>query len=73
MPLGFVLAATPKKNQTNFTLREVIENRIRPLKIPAAYGLSFGHVPDNCTLPIGADSVFNANQLEITVTEPVVR
>jgi muramoyltetrapeptide carboxypeptidase len=70
---GVCAGCDTEKNQTNFTLREVIENRIIPLKIPTAYGLSFGHVPDNCTLPIGADSVFNANQLEITVTEPVVR
>ena len=70
---GVCAGCDTEKNQNNFTLREVIENRISPLKIPAAYGLSFGHVPDNCTLPIGAESVFNANQLEITVTEPVVR
>lgn len=70
---GVCAGCDTEKSHTNFTLREVIENRISPLKIPAAYGLSFGHVPDNCTLPIGAESVFNANQLEITVTEPVVR
>ncbi|MDG1214018.1 MAG: LD-carboxypeptidase [Flavobacteriaceae bacterium] len=69
---GVCAGCDTEKNQNNFTLREVIENRISPLKIPAAYGLSFGHVPDNCTLPIGAQSVFNTTLLEITVTEPVV-
>ena len=69
---GVCAGCDTEKNQNNFTLREVIENRISPLKIPAAYGLSFGHVPDNCTLPIGAQSVFNTSLLEITVTEPVV-
>jgi len=69
---GVCAGCDTEKNQNNFTLREVIENRISPLKIPAAYGLSFGHVPDNCTLPIGAQSVFNTTLFEITVTEPVV-
>jgi len=69
---GVCAGCDTEKNQNNFTLREVIENRISPLKIPAAYGLSFGHVPDNCTLPIGAQSIFNTTLFEITVTEPVV-
>ena len=70
---GVCAGCDTEKDKGNFTLREVIENRISPLKIPAAYGLSFGHVPDNCTLPIGAQSVFNAASLEITVTEAVVK
>ena len=70
---GVCAGCDAEKNQGNFTLREVIENRISDLKIPAAYGLSFGHVPDNCTLPIGAQSVFNADNLEITVVEAVVK
>ncbi|MDB4635605.1 LD-carboxypeptidase [Flavobacteriaceae bacterium] len=69
---GVCAGCDTEKSQANFTLREVIENRISPLKIPAAYGLSFGHVPDNCTLPIGAQSIFNATNLVITVGEPVV-
>jgi muramoyltetrapeptide carboxypeptidase len=69
---GVCAGCDTEKSQANFTLREVIENRISPLKIPAAYGLSFGHVPDNCTLPIGAQSIFNATHLVITVDEPVV-
>jgi muramoyltetrapeptide carboxypeptidase len=42
------------------------------MELPSAYGLSFGHVPDNCTLPIGALASFDAQTLEITIEEAVV-
>jgi muramoyltetrapeptide carboxypeptidase len=60
------------KSDKNFTLKEVIENRIKGMELPSAYGLSFGHVPDNCTLPIGALASFDAQTLEITIEEAVV-
>lgn len=69
---GVCAGCDTPKTPNNFTLKEVVENRIKDLNIPAAYGLSFGHVPDNCTLPIGANAIFNANTLEITITEQVV-
>jgi len=60
------------KSDKNFTLKEVIENRISGMELPSAYGLSFGHVPDNCTLPIGALASFNSQTLEISIEEAVV-
>lgn len=69
---GVCTGCDMEKSLTNFTLKEVVENRIKPLGLPAAYGLSFGHIPNNCTLPIGAEAVFNADSLEINITESVV-
>ena len=69
---GVCAGCDSEKSPYNFTLKEVIMNRISGIGIPAAYGLSFGHVPDNCTLPIGALAVFNADSLELEVLETVV-
>lgn len=36
-----------------FTIREVLEQHLRPLGIPAVMGLDIGHDPGNITLPVG--------------------
>lgn len=56
----------------SFTLRQVIEDRIKPLHIPAVYGLSFGHNKNNFTFPIGLDAELNADKMIITLTEQPV-
>ncbi|WP_127020017.1 S66 peptidase family protein [Flagellimonas beolgyonensis] len=61
-----------EKKPSNFTLKEVIMDRIAPLGIPAAYGLSFGHVPNNFTLPVGIQAIFNADKLTLELLEPAV-
>ena len=53
----------------SFTLREVIEDRIKPLKIPAVYGLSFGHNINNFTFPIGINAMLDADNMTITLME----
>ncbi|WP_318344661.1 S66 peptidase family protein [Flagellimonas baculiformis] len=61
-----------EKEDTNFTLKEVILDRIAPLGIPAAYGMSFGHVPNNFTLPVGIQSAFNADEMGLELLETAV-
>lgn len=56
----------------SFTLRQVIEDRIKPLNIPAVYGLSFGHNENNFTFPIGLKAELDADSLSITVMEKAV-
>ncbi|MCW9706312.1 S66 peptidase family protein [Fodinibius salsisoli] len=38
-----------------FTLRQILEQHIKPLKIPAFSGAIFGHIDDMMTLPIGLE------------------
>ncbi|MDR0659202.1 MAG: LD-carboxypeptidase [Prevotellaceae bacterium] len=57
----------------SFTLREVIEDRIKPLGIPAAYGLSFGHNIHNFTIPIGINARFNADAMQLELLEKAVK
>ncbi|MDF0708711.1 S66 peptidase family protein [Flagellimonas okinawensis] len=61
-----------KRTTDNFTLREVIMDRIGPLGIPAVYGMSFGHIPQNSTLPIGIEASFNAYKKQLKLLEPAV-
>jgi len=57
----------------SFTLREVIEERIKPLRIPSAYGLSFGHNINNFTFPIGLKANFDADNMIIQLQEKAVK
>ncbi|WP_165750454.1 LD-carboxypeptidase [Cellulophaga sp. Z1A5H] len=55
-----------------FTLKEVILDRLKPLNIPAAYGMSFGHVKNNMTLPIGIKATFDADKMTLKLQEKSV-
>lgn len=56
----------------SFSLRQVIEDRIKPLNIPAVYGLSFGHNKNNFTFPIGLRAELDADKKTITLLEQAV-
>ena len=56
----------------SFTMREVIMDRIKPLGLPAAYGLSFGHHIYNCTIPIGIKGRFDADAMQLELLESAV-
>tara|TARA_R110000796_G_scaffold252631_1_gene389194 strand:- start:76024 stop:77079 length:1056 start_codon:yes stop_codon:yes gene_type:complete len=56
----------------SFTLKEVILDRLKPLKIPAAYGMSFGHVANNFTIPIGIEATFDADNMTLELLEKAV-
>lgn len=53
----------------SFTLREVIEERIKPLNIPSVYGLSFGHLDNNFTIPIGIKAKLDTDKMTIELLE----
>lgn len=57
----------------SFTLKEVIMDRIKPLGIPAYYGMSFGHVDQNFTFPIGTKALMNTATMNIELQESWVR
>jgi len=56
----------------SFTLRQVIEDRIKPLNIPAVYGLSFGHNIHNFTFPIGLNAELDTASMTIRLLEKAV-
>ncbi|MCK4664041.1 MAG: LD-carboxypeptidase [Bacteroidales bacterium] len=61
------------KAPNSFSLQEVIEERIKPLNIPAVYGLSFGHNKNNFTIPIGIKTKLDADKMTIELLENAVK
>ncbi|MBC8768787.1 LD-carboxypeptidase [Arenibacter sp. BSSL-BM3] len=57
----------------SFTLREVIMDRIQPLGIPAVYGMTYGHIENNFTLPIGINAKFDTDKMTLQLLEKAVK
>ncbi len=54
------------------SLIEVLKDRLGDLGIPVIYGLSFGHIRDNFTLPLGVEAELNTADSTITLLESAV-
>lgn len=55
--------------ENSFTLKQVLLERLSGLGIPVAYGLSFGHIKNKFTLPLGINAEFVADKKTITLLE----
>ena len=51
---------------------DVLEERLRPLKIPVVAGLPFGHGPWNATLPIGTEAKLDGGSGDLVIKEAAV-
>lgn len=51
---------------------KVLRDRLGDLGIPVVSGLSFGHIRDNCTLPMGVEAVLDTSTASITITGSAV-
>jgi muramoyltetrapeptide carboxypeptidase len=56
----------------SLTLDRVLDERIRPLGIPAWSGAAFGHIERQYVLPIGIPAEIDAERGTIRLTEPAV-
>lgn len=59
-------------DKPTLTLKEAITGLIKPLKIPASYGLSFGHISTKITIPVGINAEFNATKNTLKLLEKTV-
>jgi muramoyltetrapeptide carboxypeptidase len=57
----------------SLTLEEIFRTRLGTLGKPAIYGLSFGHIRDHITLPIGVKATLDADAKTLTIDEGAVR
>jgi muramoyltetrapeptide carboxypeptidase len=57
---------------SSFTLAEVLTNRLSDLNIPVVYGMSFGHLKNKFTLPVGVKAELDAAGQTITLLETAV-
>jgi muramoyltetrapeptide carboxypeptidase len=69
----FTDCETNGEKENNFTLWQVIENRILSLNKPVMVNLMSGHSYPKLTLPIGAKVELNYRQGSVEVLEPVVK
>ncbi len=63
----------PGNGLGTWTWQEICADRFGNLGIPVVAGFSFGHVPENATLPIGAMAELDAGAGTLTLLEPAVR
>jgi muramoyltetrapeptide carboxypeptidase len=55
------------------SLKQVLEDRLKPLGVPVVYGLPFGHVKSKLTLPLGVEAELDATHKSIRLLESAVR
>ncbi|MGB9665079.1 MAG: S66 peptidase family protein, partial [Ignavibacteria bacterium] len=58
--------------QESFTLKEVLFDRLSNLRIPVIYGLSFGHIKNKFTLPIGVRAMIDVDKEKFALLEAAV-
>lgn len=60
-------------DEHQFTLRQILQQHIQPLEIPAFAGAIFGHIDDMLTLPVGLTAEIEAESGSIIFQEAAVR
>ncbi|MEZ5306806.1 MAG: LD-carboxypeptidase [Pyrinomonadaceae bacterium] len=71
--LGVFEDCDPGENENSPSLFEVVNERLSGLGIPVVYGLSFGHITDQFTLPLGIEAELDADKFEMTFLETGVK
>jgi muramoyltetrapeptide carboxypeptidase len=67
--LGVFEDCNPRDAATSQSLMDVLKDRLGDLKIPVVYGLSFGHIRDQFTLPVGIEAEFDTANATMTFLE----
>lgn len=73
---GFVFGKCVKcdaeEPEKAFTLKQVLEQHIQPLGIPAFYGAMIGHIANKYTIPIGIKAEVDATNCSLQLLESAV-
>lgn len=67
--LGIFEGCEAKPGDNSLSLAEVLNDRLGDLGIPVMYGLSFGHIDHQCTLPIGIKTTLDTANATIQLEE----
>ena len=59
--------------ERSLSLAQVLQDRLAGLGIPVLYGLSFGHISQNMTLPFGVRARLDADDKKLTLLETTVQ
>jgi muramoyltetrapeptide carboxypeptidase len=67
--LGVFEDCNPRDAASSQSLMDVLKDRLGDLKIPVIYGLSFGHIRDQFTLPVGIEAELDTANAAVTFLE----
>ena len=67
--LGVFEDCNPKDAAASQSLIEVLKDRLGDLGIPVIYGLSFGHIRDQFTLPVGIEAELDTENAALVFLE----
>ncbi len=70
--IGVCSGCEAKPTDRSLSLIETLKDRLLDLNIPVIYGLSFGHIEHQCTLPVGIQASLNTENQSITLLEEAV-
>ena len=71
--LGVFSDCEAQDESSSLSLAQVLYDRLAGLGIPVLYGLSFGHIKQNLTLPVGVRARLDADKKSLTLLEAAVR
>ena len=69
LALGIFADCEPDEDDRSLSLAETLDDRLGDLDIPVVYGLSFGHIKDQCTIPVGIPATLNATEQWLRLEE----
>lgn len=72
---GIILGACDDCNvndEPRLSLKTALDDLLKPIGIPVAYGLSFGHIARQLTIPNGILASFDADKMKFGLLEPAV-
>ena len=70
--LGVFSGCEADPDDLSLNLIETLRDRLGDLKCPVYYGLPFGHIKDQCTLPVGIEAELDAGKGILTLLEAAV-
>ncbi|MEZ5042904.1 MAG: LD-carboxypeptidase [Saprospiraceae bacterium] len=70
--LGIFADCEADADDLSLSLKECLNDRLGDLGIPVMYGFSFGHIANQCTLPIGINARMRTADQTITLLETAV-
>ncbi|MDZ7881128.1 MAG: LD-carboxypeptidase [Saprospiraceae bacterium] len=70
--LGVFEGCNPKPDENSLSLIECLKDRLGNLGIPVIYGLSFGHISNQYTLPVGIEAEMDTATGTLTLLETAV-
>ena len=69
---GACVRCSVAPGDATLTLEETLRDRLEPLHVPVAMGMSFGHLAQHFTMPLGIRARFDAGERTLTILERAV-